>query len=658
MKTLTCFLILTLTLIGENTLFAQPKSTKFGKVQDEVVKMTEYAPDLDADAVILYDKGSYRVDIVGEGMALVFERHMRIKILKPGGMPYADIEIPYFGYNNIDKINGVSAITHYLDESGEVQTQKVDRKSMFDEDLDGYFFIKKFSFPQAKEGAVLEYKYRIDSKDWTSVSNWYFQKEIPVAYSELQTQFLDGFNYRALMLGEVQDIERETASINQPIRSSRIAANRTNYIAKDIPAFQEEPYSNSLEAYYFRIEHQLSSITMPGIMNQNYLKSWAQYNANLVESEGFGKAMIPNKKVKELAAKAQEVEASERLSLLFQIAQKSFRWSGSHGMYPNKKPGELLREQEGNAASINSFLIALLNAAGYEAFPVLISIRDRGLVQTVFPTLRQFNHMIVFVQDGEHGLLMDASDTSVPFNMLPRKDLNGAGLVIKNGGPKWVSLAPSHKIANQTNGFFNIQKDGTIEGKFSILCSGYDGLSERSKLSAADSEEAYMEEQVMEDLTEAELGEFTLENQKDHSKPLMVSYQLSCSDFCNATGDFIYLNPLMNHAVEENPFTQEKRNHPVDFAAPMDQKYVFSFNLPEGYEVESLPKATKVTLPDGAGTFTYQTSSSGPMLQLMTSWSINKAVFPPEEYEYLKQFFDLITAKHAEQVVLKRKMTK
>jgi hypothetical protein len=72
---------------------------------------------------------------------------------------------------------------------------------------------------------------------------------------------------------------------------------------------------------------------------------------------------------------------------------------------------------------------------------------------------------------------------------------------------------------------------------------------------------------------------------------------------------------------------------------------------------EELPKEISISLPGRGGQFLYQISQIDQKINLTMVFSINKALFLPEEYQALKNFFDLVINKQAEQVVLKKKTT-
>jgi hypothetical protein len=119
-------------------------------------------------------------------------------------------------------------------------------------------------------------------------------------------------------------------------------------------------------------------------------------------------------------------------------------------------------------------------------------------------------------------------------------------------------------------------------------------------------------------------------------------------------GDRMYFNVMLDLGQNTNPFRLEKREFPVDFSCPVTDNALVRISLPDGWTVEQLPKPAMVALPDKAATFRFLLQELSGTIQVSSVLTINKSMFSPDEYEHLKEFFRLIVAKHAEQVVLKR----
>jgi len=120
------------------------------------------------------------------------------------------------------------------------------------------------------------------------------------------------------------------------------------------------------------------------------------------------------------------------------------------------------------------------------------------------------------------------------------------------------------------------------------------------------------------------------------------------------TVNAIYLNPMQNQGEKENPFKLEIRKFPIDFATPIEETYLFSYTIPEGFKIEEQPKNAIISLPENGGRFVYSITNVGNTINVVSKLLINRPNFAAEEYPYLKQFYDLVIAKHAEQIVLKK----
>jgi predicted PilT family ATPase len=76
--------------------------------------------------------------------------------------------------------------------------------------------------------------------------------------------------------------------------------------------------------------------------------------------------------------------------------------------------------------------------------------------------------------------------------------------------------------------------------------------------------------------------------------------------------------------------------------------------LPEGFTVDELPKPKVIILPNNSGKYTYNVTLMGNTLNVVSMLQINKSLFIQEEYPNLREFYNQIVAKQAEQIVLKK----
>jgi len=200
----------------------------------------------------------------------------------------------------------------------------------------------------------------------------------------------------------------------------------------------------------------------------------------------------------------------------------------------------------------------------------------------------------------------------------------------------------------------DISVDGFINAKVNEVHKGYAAIYKRNRIINSGGEDDYIKN-VKENSSSEELSEIKISNFDDISKPLKFSYNISTSDNITIAGNMIYLSPMLNEGISENPFKLEDRKYPVDYAYPISKKIIMQYKIPEGYDIEEMPKSTRFALEGKTAKFQYNVVKVGDMIQIMSVFKINNPVFQFEAYKALKSFYNLVIEKQKEQIVFKKK---
>ncbi|MDX1531122.1 MAG: DUF3857 domain-containing protein, partial [Rhodothermales bacterium] len=130
---------------------AQPDELRWGRVPDADLSLAAYAPDPDAAAVVLGDEGRVRFR---RNLNVVYERHRRVKVFTPAGYDHATFQITYDpDVQDLEKVEGQ---TFVLGADGRTRKVRLDRGSIFEEDVDGDLRRVRFTLPALEPGAVFE----------------------------------------------------------------------------------------------------------------------------------------------------------------------------------------------------------------------------------------------------------------------------------------------------------------------------------------------------------------------------------------------------------------------------------------------------------------------------------------------------------------------
>ncbi len=297
-------------------------------------------------------------------------------------------------------------------------------------------------------------------------------------------------------------------------------------------------------------------------------------------------------------------------------------------------------------------LISMLREIGLNAHPVLISTRDHGMVLESSAMLQKFNYVIAQVQIEEQSILLDATDPHLKAGMLPTRCLNGNGRLISKENPRWIPIQCMEKMNRMVSMRLDLTGEGHLKGTVDESKAGYSALTTRKTI-LLEGNEKYAET-FRKNNPHWQVSNVAVSNADKINESLGIKCEITVNEGVQVAGDRIYFKPLLTEGKNENPFRLENRKFPVDFATPIEETFVASYTIPPGYTVEEMPKGAIVDLPEKAGRFSFMTAVNGNAIQISSKISIRKPVFFAEEYPYLKEFYNQIVSKHAEQIVLKK----
>lgn len=680
MKTHFC---LTLILfIAINQLIAQeaPK-VRYGKPDMEELRMKVYLPDTTADAVIIYDEGKSEVkyDTSEDAFRLIFERFVRIKILKQAGTSWGNFKIPIYSFvSTQEDLMGVNGITFNL-EGDKIVKSEMKKDAIFQERENKYWELSRLSLPSVKVGSVIDLRYTIHSPLLWNLQTWTFQYSIPVKWSQYNVVYPEYFTYNHSTMGyhmlNSKDYKTQSQEINYTTEESTgnnrlgsgsqkvnhtitYIANIYNYNVKDVPAIKEEPYLTTIENYTTKLKFELSNtdFTKIGGNFKNYTTSWNDIVKQLIDDPDFGGQIKPGNFVKEAVEKLTAGKTSEKdkAFAVYDFVQHNLKWDESNTYMPSKPLRKILDEKIGNSAEINLILLTMLQKAGISADPVILSTRSHGIITPVHASLSDCNYIIVRAIIDNKPILMDATEPNLPAGLLPFRCLNGKGVLVKTDLPEDIELTnvPS---GNNTMASLEI-KQGKLTGKILNKLTGLDAFDFRQEIKKAGGQEAQFK--LLKEKAEGiEYLNYSYPKIDSLYSDVNRAYDVNIESNGDEDASILYIYPMATKRMTKNPFTTLTREYPVDFGVPFNETYKLSFVIPDGYQIDELPKSKSIILDDKVGTFNYQIAQMDKRVVLNMRFSILKSLFLPSEYSNLKSFFDLIVAKEAEQIVLKKIVT-
>ncbi len=652
------------------SISAASQDRDFGKVTVAELSETAHPTDPSATAAILFKKGQVSFDYSDhDGFYMRTIVKTRIKIYNKDGYNWSNFELPYYlGHHAKEEVSISDAVTYNL-VGGKIEKTKLKGDGEFDEKINKYWALKRITLPNVKEGSVIEYEYTIKSNNFVEMRAFDFQASIPTNYAEYKTYIPEYYKYNTLSRGYVTP---KVTSLNQR-RSIVISGKQrqlhgqttfttdshdymelqTTYSAENLPAMRDEAYVNNITNYTAGVTHELAMIRFPQSPTKMYSTDWMTVTKKIYEDDDFGAELNRTGYFEDVISPivAQQLDDEQKIAAIFNHVKSTMTWNKYNGYSCEKGVRQAYKDKTGNAAEINLMLTAMLRYAGFNANPILLSTRSNGIA--LFPTRTAFNYVIAAVETPNGLLLFDATEKFSAANVLPLRDLNWFGrLIRKDGSSLQVDLIPETNSKTIATILMTPAADGSITGKIRMQYTDQEALAFRQTYANV-SEEAYIES--LENRNgNIEIIDYKRDNATDVSKVLTEMYDFTDTGSVELIGDRIYVSPLLFLSESENPFKQQERLYPVDFDYPQQRKFTVNIDIPEGYAVETLPQSLNIGMEGNRTSFRYNIAQAGNKIQLSIISDTNVAMFPAEFYVGLKDYYRQIVEKQNERIIFKK----
>lgn len=614
-----------------------------------------YDKDTSAQAVVLNEFGDAHI-ISNDDINLVFDYHVKIKILKTGGLDEANITVYLRKQDNrYEVLRSVEASTFTI-VNGTVKETPFDGKSIFTQNRHKYLDVKKFTLPNVQVGSIMDIKYTVESPFIYNFKPWYFQSDLPKVHSEFWATIPANYHYNITLRGFLKLTSNESEVINDCFKPNGHSADCAKYkfVMKDIPAFIEEEYMTASSNYIAAINFELSEIKYFDGRLDKITKEWKDADMELRQDAQFGVQLRRGEDILDNQIEAVlsgETDSLRRARKIYFFIRDWYQWNDDFGKYSEFGIRKAFANKRGNVGDINLSLLAALKYAGLSVEPLLLSTRDNGTPIDIHPVLSDFNYVIAKLRIGKKNYLLDATDDVMPFGMIPTRCLNGKGRALGEEGSYWFEINPADKMKHITVVNLKLDQDGFFRGTIATTYMGYEAFERRKKIKSFGSEKDYFLSLNM----QFTVNKYEFVYVREDDKPLIEKFDVEIEGFTNLKGKSFFFNPFIVERWDKNPFKSSERLYPVDFGIPIEEVMILEIEVPEKIEIVDLPAKVGLALPNKGGRYIYEVQQRGNKILVNHSLVLSKAVFSSQEYHYLKELFSSVVQMQNADLIFKEK---
>jgi hypothetical protein len=320
-----------------------------------------------------------------------------------------------------------------------------------------------------------------------------------------------------------------------------------------------------------------------------------------------------------------------------------------------KNVEDMWKSGSGSGSEITWLYLALVRAAGLEAYPVLVSRRSEYFFTPETMDPHRLDDNVVLVKLNGKDTFYDPGTAYTPFGILPWPETAVKGLRLDKDGGAWVTTTvPDSSVSNIVRkADLKMSDQGELEGKVTVTFSGLEALSMRLDLRNQDetARTKYVEDVVREFIP---VGiDVDLKNKPEWSSSaptLVCEFEIKVQGWASSAGRRALIPVGLFGAPEKHVFEHASRVHPIYFDFPTARIDDVTIELPLDWKVSSVPPGHK----DEGRVCSYNATAENKngTLHLTRDLNINALLLDPKYYGALRKFFQTVKTGDEQQIVV------
>jgi hypothetical protein len=254
------------------------------------------------------------------------------------------------------------------------------------------------------------------------------------------------------------------------------------------------------------------------------------------------------------------------------------------------------------------------------------------LIDPVFPSAGQFNHVLAVVVAENKTYMMDMGDPQKPFHLIAFECLSNVGWALTEKEAIWINInaeATQKQYAFQ----LNMNEQGILDGWAMFNASDYFGWEDRLEYREGKLPWKTMLETRLPGVT---IDSVTVEGKETADANFKAKVHLHAEEALQPTDQGFLVPAILMAIFTKNPFEKEKRDLPVHLGFPLKERYNLSLKLPAGWKLDEVPAPIQIALPEQQGKIVFNAKQVDQTVNASFLLELKKVEFSPEEYQALR----------------------
>ena len=420
----------------------------------------------------------------------------------------------------------------------------------------------------------------------------------------------------------------------------------------DLPAFQEETYARRLHERlpiaYFAPTDFVYYGTKGSLRNWNDYGKW-EYS--LIE----GSDALPETLRQKLHQLTDNLTSKrEKVEVLYHELEKTTRYVAVLLGIGGQKPmpaATVSKSGFGDCKGLSNYMRAMLKEIGIASNYIPISTTNYRLLPD-FASAGQMNHVILQVPLEKDTLWLECTNPQLPLGYVHEDIAGHDAIEVNEHGGRLMRLPVYEDSTNLMRSNIHIQLDPTGAADISFKRTAHNRQYEHYlPLVKMDHKEQKQTMNRMMRIPQAEISNLDIRS-LESGAVLSLEANIRSQKYATKTGQrlFVPLNPGLNSYTI--PSANSNRQERIWIKMGYLDEDNISLTIPEGYEIEALPKDEKIEKP--FGTFDSSIQTDGQEIHVtyrlfMKSGDYDKLLFPE-----LTDFLKTANKAYNQRIVIKK----
>ena len=419
----------------------------------------------------------------------------------------------------------------------------------------------------------------------------------------------------------------------------------------DLPVIRREPYALPLRERLPLAYFAPQQFSYYGTLGS--LESWKDYGKwqyGLLD----GRDVLPDDVKTKLHQMTDTLKTDrEKVAKLYKYLQESTRYVavllGVGGLQPAPATN-VCKSGFGDCKGLSNYMRAMLQAIGVPSNYTVISMNNRRLLSD-FASIGQMNHVILQVPLPGDTLWLECTSSRLPMGYVHEDIAGHDAIEISAAGGRMVRLPVYADSLNLMHTTADIRLDANGAASMTLLQTvhnrQYEDYLPLLRMDEKERQGAFLK---MVRVPQATISQLDM---REVGTSIITDAEIKSSKYAPVTGQRLFVPVCPIHQGYSAPLVKEERQGDVY----IDMGYLdlddFTLTIPEGYEIEAMPK--KMVIEKAFGTFTFDISEKEDKVRVRYGILMKSGVYAKAQYQELAEFIKQVSSAYGQKMVLKKK---